>query len=77
MLHQELVDLRASCAGGSRDATRKANSALKSMRYVTTDQSENGACDNMVVDLSALADAPIIPWEHTDEKGHRANGRAQ
>ena len=71
MLHRELLDMRVSFAGGTRDAIRKANSALKSMRYVSSDHSETGACEDMVIDLSALAEVPIIPWEYTDEKGQQ------
>ena len=70
MLHRELVVFRASCAGGSRDGIRKANSALKSMRYVSSDQSDTGSCDNLGIDLTALAHVPIIPWEYTHARMH-------
>ena len=69
MLHLELLHLRATCAGGGRDGIRKANSALKTMRYVSTDDSDAGSCAETVIDLTALVDVPITPWEYTDEKG--------
>ena len=69
MLYQDLVALRSSCAGGTETSHKMANSALKTMRFVSTQDVPDGACEGLSVDLSALAEIPILPWQYTDEKG--------
>ena len=67
--HQEVLDLRLSCVGGTKEAIQLANSALKTMRFVSTTMDEDGGCEGTVVDVSALWETPILPWQYQDEKG--------
>ena len=69
MQHQELLVLRASCAGGSDASHRIANSALKSIRFMSTKDEPDGGCEGSSVDITEMAGQPILPWQYTDDKG--------
>ena len=70
MLHKDLLLLRMSPVQSPAATSHKmANSALKTMRFMSTDATVNGQCEGKLIDLSALAEVPILPWQYVDDKG--------
>ena len=69
MLHQDLLSLRLSSVQSAATSHNMANSALKTMRFMSTDATVNGQCVGELIDLSALAEVPILPWQYVDDKG--------
>ena len=69
MLHKDLLLLRMSSVPGPATSHRMANSALKTMRFMSTDATVHGQCEGKMINLSALAEVPILPWQYVDDKG--------